>query len=215
MPDITSRALLLLLQTCGINKSRGWSWWLVAGAQEQQQRDSSDNSKRQQGCDSWKYFTSLSDISLDSRIAISLSMSHTSSPPFYSLPAELRVLVYEHHARDALVSFTQHFRLPALLHVDHRTRDEYGDVFFADENMMLYEYHPLSGAWSAVEGKDAKIAAFRHPSTSFSDLFDRSLASAQRYVQRVYTNQSGVRRGILTISISRVPRWWQWSIVNG
>ena len=128
-----------------------------------------------------------------------------------SLPAELRNQIYETVLADDLYALCQSFRPPSLLLVCKQLNQEYSDVFFESDGIMLEAYYPLTHSWCTVRGKAAKRTVLK--SGTFVDLFNfSSLASAQRHCQRVSYLYQDVRRGIMTISINGSSRWWLYSV---
>ncbi|KAF2213625.1 hypothetical protein CERZMDRAFT_96456 [Cercospora zeae-maydis SCOH1-5] len=144
------------------------------------------------------------------------------APPLLAaLPAELRLAVYEMLVDDDLRRFAASFSMPALLHTCRQLRSEYVDVFCSDAHVTISAYYGDTGMWSTVTGATAKLALIcRSSFTHF--VHYSSLASAQRYCERVCFSKPDEQRGILTVSIDSdglshsIPdaRWWQFGSMS-
>lgn len=137
-------------------------------------------------------------------------------PPFLALPAELRLLCYELVLDDDLHRFAASFARPSLLRVCQQVRDEYASIFL--NGVTIDSYYHETACWVPVTEKTAKLAIIEQ--CEFTHLVSySSLASAQRYCERVCFNSSAQQRGILTVAnesnalhSTQSPRWWQWTL---
>ena len=126
-----------------------------------------------------------------------------------SLPAELRIRIYEFHLPDALAVFADTTILPTLLRTSRQLRSEFADVFYGSECLKLDAYYSNTDTWCPLAEASAKRAVLEDARIQLKDLADFwSLASARRYCQHVAGDRG---RGIVTVMAKGGFKRWMWS----
>lgn len=126
-----------------------------------------------------------------------------------SLPAELRIRIYECHLPDALAVFADTTILPTLLRTSRQLRSEFADVFYGSECLKLDAYYSNTDTWCPLAEASAKRAVLEDARIQLKDLADFwSLASARRYCQHVAGDRG---RGIVTVMAKGGFKRWMWS----
>jgi hypothetical protein len=126
-----------------------------------------------------------------------------------TLPAELRIRIYECHLPDALAVFADTTVPPTLLQTSRQVRSEFADVFYGSECLKLDAYYSNTDAWCPLAGATAKRAVLEGAKIQLKDLADFwSLASARRYCQHVVGDRG---RGIMTVVVKGGFTRWMWS----
>jgi hypothetical protein len=126
-----------------------------------------------------------------------------------TLPAELRIRIYECHLPDALAVFADTTEPPTLLQTSRQLRSEFADVFYGSEYLKLDAYYSNTDAWCPLAAASAKRAVLEGARIQLKDLADFwSLASARRYCQHVVGDRG---RGIMTVVVKGGFKRWMWS----
>ena len=125
-----------------------------------------------------------------------------------TLPAELRLRIYEYHLPDALAVFADTTEPPTLLQTSRQLRSEFADVFYGSECLKLDAYYSITDTWCPLAAASAKRAVLAGARIQLKDLADFwSLASARRYCQHVVGDRG---RGIMTVVVKGGFKRWMW-----
>lgn len=129
--------------------------------------------------------------------------------PLLNLPAELRNTIYEHHLPQALDTYADTLRPPALLQVSRQIRREFAGVFYGSDSLKLDVYYNSTDSWCPLPDARAKRAVLESQEIELKDLADFwSLASARRHCQHVGGDR---KRGIMTVMTTTGFRRWMFS----
>jgi hypothetical protein len=141
--------------------------------------------------------------------ALSITMPSQDCSALLSLPAELRIHVYELYLPDSLATFADTLRPPTLLQVCRQCQHEFAGIFYGSECLKLDAYYSATDSWCPLAEARAKRAVLENQEIELKDLADFwSLASARRHCQHVGGDR---QRGIMTVMTSAGFRRWMWS----